>query len=388
MQIKELTDANLLIESFNRCKKGSIWKESVQKYEINLLKNTYKQIKSIKNNTYKQKPFNEFTLNERGKIRAIKAIHINDRVILHTLCDFILTPSLCKYLIYDNGASVKNKGIDFTRQRFETHLHKFYRENNNSNEGYILMIDFSKFFDNVQHDKLLLLFKKYLKNEELIHFLEYIIKEFKIDVSYLTDKEYSNCNDILYNSIQYSRLDKNLFTGEKYMYKSIGIGSQLSQISGLLYPTEIDNYCKIVQSLKYYGRYMDDIYIIHKDKKFLQELLKDINNICQEYGIFINHKKTQIIKLTKTLVFLKVRYNLTDSGKIIKKMSKDSIVRERKKLKKYKNLLDQGKMTYKDIEEAYGSWRGNLKTYLSYHTVQNMDKLYDDLFIRTMLEKE
>ena len=69
-------------------------------------------------------------------------------------------------------------------------------------------------------------------------------------------------------------------------------------------------------------------------------------------------------------------------------MSKDSIVRERRKLKRYKNLLDQGKMTYKDIEEAYGSWRGNLKNYLSYHTIQNMDKLYDNLFIKSMLEKE
>lgn len=385
--MEALKDANVLIKSFNKCKNGSIWKESVQKYEINLLKNTYNQIKSIKNQTYKHKPFNEFTLNERGKTRDIKAIHISDRVILRALCDEILTPRLNKYLIYDNGASVKGKGIDFTRKRFETHLHKFYRQYK-TNEGYILTIDFSKFFDNVQHNKLMNLFKYYLQDEELLNFLEDLIQCFQIDVSYLTNDDYQNCLNILFNSIQYSKIHKSLLTGEKFMNKSIGIGSQLSQISGLLYPIEIDNYCKIVKGLKYYGRYMDDIYIIHPDKQFLQQLLKEIDNICQKYGIFINYKKTQIIKLTKTLIFLKTRYNLTKTGKIIKRMSKDSIVRERKKLKKYKNLLDQGKMTYKDIEEAYGSWRGNLKNYLSYHTKQNMDKLYDDLFIKSMLEKE
>ena len=38
----------------------------------------------------------------------------------------------------------------------------------------------------------------------------------------------------------------------------------------------IDNYCKIVKCMKYYGRYMDDIYIIHEDKEYLKGLLNDI----------------------------------------------------------------------------------------------------------------
>ena len=29
----------LYLDAFNKCKKGSIWKESVQRYEMNLLKN-------------------------------------------------------------------------------------------------------------------------------------------------------------------------------------------------------------------------------------------------------------------------------------------------------------------------------------------------------------
>ena len=36
-----LCDANLYLDAFNKCKKGSIWKESVQRYEMNLLKNMY-----------------------------------------------------------------------------------------------------------------------------------------------------------------------------------------------------------------------------------------------------------------------------------------------------------------------------------------------------------
>ena len=50
--------------------------------------------------------------------------------------------------------------------------------------------------------------------------------------------------------------------GEKFLNKSVGIGSQISQSIGILFPTEIDNYVKIVRHQKLYGRYMDDSYII------------------------------------------------------------------------------------------------------------------------------
>lgn len=380
-----LCDANLYLDAFDKCKKGSIWKRSVQSYEMNLLKNIDNQITAIQNGTYEQLPFNEFTLNERGKTREIKAIHIEDRVVLRNLCDNILTSSITKYLTYDNGASVKGKGIHFTRSRFETHLHKYYRKHG-SNEGYILLMDFTKFFDNIQHDKLISEYEQRINDKDLIDFIRKIIDTFKIDVSYMDDEEYKYCLETVYNALEYAKIDKSLLTGEKFMRKSVGIGSQISQISGLLYPTRIDNYCKIVKGLKYYSRYMDDTYVIHEDKEYLKQLLHEINEICEEYGIFINHKKTQIVKLTKTFPFLKVRYNLTSTGKVIKRINKDSITRERRKLKKFRKLLNEGKMTYPEIAEAYRSWRGNLKYYSAYHVIQNMDKLYNELFIKPFIE--
>ena len=117
------------------------------------------------------------------------------------------------------------------------------------------------------------------------------------------------------------------------------------------------------------------------------------NKVIEEYpGWLIDHCRNNLLTLCHNLIMnIASAYSINPVNLYEceqKRMSKDSIVRERRKLKRYKNLLDQGKMTYKDIEEAYGSWRGNLKNYLSYHTIQNMDKLYDNLFIKSMLEKE
>lgn len=352
---------------------------------MNLLRNINQTQKEIANGTYEQKDFYEFPLNERGKTRHIKSMHISDRVVQRSVCDNLLIPELERYLIYDNGASMKGRGIHFARKRLTTHLHKYFRKNG-SNEGYILLIDFTKFFDNICHEPLVKEMRAKLGDGEAMKFVEKLIDTFKIDVSYMTDEEYAECLNTIYNALEYAEIDKAKLTGEKYMKKSVGIGSQISQISGVFYPTRIDTYCKVVKSLKYYGRYMDDIYIIHKDKEYLKELLTQIQGMCDELGLFINPKKTQIIKLSKGFTFLKIKYILTDTGKVVERISRDGITRMRRKLKKLRKKLDAGEVTFEDVRCAYASWRGDKKHYDSYTTLKNMDKLFNELFIEPFIE--
>lgn len=337
-----VADEENLLNSFQSAKKGCDWKYSVQLYDINSLSETYVIHNELLNRTYKPKGYYEFILSERGKIRHIKACHIRDRVVQKSLCENVLNPILVKYLIYDNGASLQNKGISFSRERLEVHLHKYYREY--GNQGYILQIDFSKFFDSISHNKLIKMIEKRLPDDSVNWLIEVLINSFGGD-------------------------------------RGLGIGSQISQICGLYYPTPIDNYCKIVKSLKYYGRYMDDVYIIHHNKKFLQELLKEISKIADELELRINFKKTHISKIDRTFVFLKIKYTLLEDGTLIRRLHRDSITRERRRLKRYA----KGDLPYKTIEQAYQSWRGNAIQYDSKRSVYNLDKLYNELFIQPFI---
>lgn len=54
-----------------------------------------------------------------------------------------------------------------------------------------------------------------------------------------------------------------------------------------------------------------------------------------ELGIQLNEKKTKIVKLSRGFTFLKTRFILTDTGKVVKKLCRESITRERAKLKKF-----------------------------------------------------
>ena len=363
----KLTDLNLLYDSYIASMKGSFWKKEPQKFSIDFLSEIIKLKNELENHTYKTLDGSEFTLNERGKIRHIHASRMRDRVVRHALCDGELNDALSPYLIYNNGASQKGKGISFTRKMFEKDLHNFWLKHH-TNDGYIGFIDFSKFYDNVRHDKVKELVLPKLSEEGRWIFNE-VLKTMEVDVSYMTDEEYSQCLETKFDSLwYYKNIPKSMRTGEKMMAKGLGIGDQVSQSIGIFFPTLIDNYVKIVRGCKWYGRYMDDMYIICKNKEELISIINGIIEITQKIGMYINHKKTKIIKLSNQYKFLQIKYSLNKKGKVIKKINPKSITRERRRIKAYKRLFDLGKLPYKDIENACRSWMGEYSKIMSKKT--------------------
>jgi hypothetical protein len=340
-----IADADNLYSSFLESMRGVAWKESVQRYEANAMRNIVETRRKLLAGESIQCGFKEFTLRERGKIRHIKSVHISERIVQKCLCNQVLVPILSNSLIYDNGASVKGKGVHFAIKRFIVHLSRFYRQNNNSGEGYALLIDFSKFFDHIDHETLFKLLEKVIKDKQVLELTKNFIRVF----------------------------------GEG---RALGLGSQVSQITAIYFPNRIDHLVKDVKGEKNYGRYMDDLYLIHKDKEHLKQLLKEIEAVCDELKIIINKRKTRIVKLSQGVEFLKGKYFLLPSGKVLRRPCKDSTVRMKRKLKKFKGLVDTGAMGYRDVRNAYQSWRGNFKRrFDAYHKVSNMDKLYNELFI-------
>lgn len=370
---REIFDGNVLYESFLRAKQGSDWKPQVQRFEMNYLFELAELQKELESDSYTFQPSTEFTLHERGKVRRITGEQIKDRVSKHALCDEILTPSVRKYLIYDNSASIKGKGIDFTRKRLLVHLRKYYHQHG-SNDGYILLIDFSKYYDNIQHEKLMEQFEKYIHDEKALSFLRAVIDRSKVDVSYMTDEEYAGCMDRVFNSLEYQNVDKSLLTGEKFMRKHLNIGDQVAQVAGIIYPIPIDNYVKIVKGVKFYGRYMDDSYAIHESKEFLEELLQGIIAVAKELGITVNIRKTRICKLSSLWRFLQVQYSLTDTGRVIQKINPKRLTNMRRKMKKLVHIL-----TEKEFDDWYGSWFRNHYRIMSRLQRENMDTLYNQL---------
>lgn len=378
-----LSDANNLYRAYKASVKGSKWKETTQKFMMNFLRYIFSIQEDLLNRTLENSPVEEFSLSERGRVRPITSIRIRDRIVRHVLCDEILLPEVRKHIIYDNGASIKGRGISHQRKRFEVHLKRYYKQY--GNEGWILLGDFSKFYDNIIHEIAKRELLKLFDDDEFIDWLLTLIFDgFKIDVSYMTDEEYDNCMFDLFNKLEYRSISKDRLNGEKWMEKSVNIGDQLSQVIGVYYPYRMDNYIKYVRSQKFYGRYNDDFYIMNQSKEELLDLLEHIRVITKELGIHINEKKTRIVKISSTYKFLQVKYTLTKDGKIIKRINPDRVTTMRRKLKKLAVKVANGEVLYENVENMFRSWMGSFYKILSWQQRQNLMRLYEDLFDKTV----
>ena len=331
-----------LYRSYKNCRKSVCWKASVQKYVTQAPLNVAKTYHQLQEGTYKTSGFYEFDLYERGKHRHIRSVTITERVVQRTLCDRALIPVLGRQFIYDNGASMKNKGYHFSRNRMIKHLRDHIRRY--GNEGYILLFDFSKFFDNVSHEVLKRQLRSSFTDERIIRLAEHFIDAF----------------------------------GEKGM----GLGSQISQVFALSSANELDHFVKEKLRIKGYGRYMDDGYLIHPSKEYLHYCLSEMKKVCERLGITLNEKKTQIVKISHGFSYLKARIFVTDTGRVIQKIYKRSVTRMRMKLKKLQKMYDRGDIPFDYIYQSWQSWSAYGAQYDAYNTIKTMASLYDDLFIQ------
>lgn len=330
-----------LYHSYKMCRRNVGWKASVQKYITNAPINVYQTWQRLQAGKYRTSGFFEFDLMERGKKRHIRSVTIGERIVQRCLCDYALVPVLGRTYIYDNGASMANKGYSFAVDRLCQHLRQHYRRY--GTEGYVLLFDFSKFFDRVSHRVVKAVLHKEFSDERIIKLTEHFIDAF---------------GDV-----------------------GLGLGSQISQVLALASANRLDHYIQEQCRIGSYGRYMDDGYLIHPSKEYLQKCLEGIRRICEELEITLNEKKTQIVKLSRGFTFLKVRFFLLPGGRIVRKIYHCSATRMRRKLKSYQRFVAAGKMTMDDVYQSWQSWKAYASNFNAWHTIQSMAALYNKLFI-------
>lgn len=375
-----ICDANRLYRAYKAAiNSDNDWKESAQRFAADHLTYIFALRDDLINQTYQNGPVNEFELHERGRIRPISSLAVPDRIVRHVLCDDILMPEIRKKIIYDNSASITGRGLHFARKRIETHLHKYYREH--GTDGYILLGDFSKFYDNIIHETAKKQLLDLVGNDEYIAWLlSVIFSGFTVDVSYMSDEEYERCMDEPFSKLKHRTVPVELLTGEKYMQKSVNIGDQLSQLVGIYYPNDIDTYVKYVLGRKYYGRYQDDFYVIGESKRELAEVLTGIIRSANGLGIHINGKKTKIVPLGQRFKYLQFRYYLKTDGKIVKQINPERVTVMRRKLKKLAVKVKNGDIPYGNVEGMFRSWMGEFHKVLSVKQRTGLLELYSGLF--------
>lgn len=185
-----------LYNSYNKCKKGVLWKTSVIHYDLNGIEETLKLEKQLKEGTYKPRPPKKFTLTSPKKREAV-SISFRDRVYQKSLNN-IIYPILTKSLIYDNCACQKGKGTDFARERLHTFMRRYFI-NHGSNEGYVMQGDILGYYPNMSHQLINRQFKAKLPKEISDRTEVVLVDQYEGDVGFNPRKRNdTNCRNYSY----------------------------------------------------------------------------------------------------------------------------------------------------------------------------------------------
>lgn len=328
-----------LYYAHRKARMGKRWKGAAAKFEVNLLEALNVLNYQLQTKKYKPSPYNTFEVFE-PKRRVVMSNSFKDKVVQHSLCDNVLEPILTRSFISDNYASQVGKGTHFGLDRLQEFLRRFYRQN--GVDGWILKGDISKYFYSIRHDVLKTLIRKKISDPDVLWLVDLIIDSTEGNVG-------------------------------------IPIGNQTSQLFALLYLDGLDHFVKEKLGIKYYGRYMDDFFLIHSDKEYLQYCRKEIEAFVEARGLSLN-AKTNIYPVKNGVDFLGFHTYLTESGAVIRKVRRRSKNNMKRKLKKFADLKAAGKIDDKTIEQSYQSWRGHASKGNCYHLIRRTDHYYNELF--------
>ena len=329
-----------IYESMLKCKKGVIWKGSVASFHLNGIEQSLKLSRDLQNGTYQGRPPKKFMITS-PKPREAVSIAFRDRVYQRSLNDNIIYPLMSKQFIFDNLACQKDKGTDLARNRLESFLHSFYRKN--GTRGYVLKCDIHGYYPNMRHDVAEGRFREKLPPVIYQRTQTILREQYKGDVGY-------------------------------------NPGSQLIQIAGISVLSPLDHFIKEKLRIKFYLRYMDDFILIHDSKDYLAYCEQEISRYMSEIGFELHPRKTKIFPISEKITFLGFEFRLTNSGKVVKTVTSETVRRKRRKLRHMVAKVKRGEMSREKVDNSFRCDIEHLSKGDSFKLIERMKKYYKNLW--------
>lgn len=143
--------------------------------------------------------------------------------------------------------------------------------------------------------------------------------------------------------------------------KGLPIGNMSSQFLSIFFLNELDHEIVHKYHMKYYVRYMDDMLIFCEDRERLKKIKKVIQDTLEKkYLLRVNEKKSSIVELGKGVNFCGYRFRVIDK-KTVMNVSKDTIVRVKKRIKEVSFLYRRGLMSDRKVFCSINTYMNGFK---------------------------
>lgn len=266
-------------------------------FELDLERNIERLYEEILYGIYRISPSICFIVKDPVQ-REIFAAHFRDRVVHHYVINQLM-PIFENQFIHDSYSCRTGKGTMFGIKR----LQKFIRSctDNYHKKAYVLKCDISGFFMNINKQLL------YRKIVELVNrkyngwdksLLLYLIE--LIVLNDPTEKAVIKGNRSDWDGLP---PNKSLYTTPKEC--GLPIGNLTSQVFANYYLNDFDHYMKETLKLRYYGRYVDDFFVVHPDGRFLRSVVANAGRYLHEtVGLTLHKGKIYLQPVSKGVGFV------------------------------------------------------------------------------------
>jgi len=305
---------NLRLAYKKAVKGGNRYTAGHLKFKENLEANLFLLQEQLKSETYEHGRYHTFKVYE-PKERLIASLPFRDRVIQHAINN-IVEPIFENMFYKTSYACRTNKGTHKGVKDVQSKIRKLAK----NGTVYYLKMDFSKYFHSIDLKILFVEIEKKISDKKVLVLL----------------KKFASDNKV-----------------------GIPIGNLLSQLFANIYGHIFDRFIKTKIKARYYFRYMDDTVILCNDNLHLrrtQKLLKIFSRLYMK----LKFSHWHISSIVKPLNFL--GYRITSNYKLIRK---DSVVRAKRKIKRYKKQNDVTK-----LKLFLASWSGHLRSADSWNLVK------------------
>lgn len=323
-----------LYKAYRKTRCGKRDNPTAMRYRMEAIERTVALSERLQRRDYFFGPYYPFKVYE-PKERLVLAIDFEGKVVQHSLCDNVLEPAFSRRFIRDNYAGQIGKGTHDGLDRLAAAMRHYFFSRKAADEA----------------------------ARKAAGLPPRPMNEWDYADGWVLKGDFSK----FFYTLLHSTPDP-----------GIPIGNQSSQLLALLYLDAFDHWLRDDRGLVY-GRYMDDFYIIHSDKLLLRQILKEIEAYIKPLGLRLNGK-TQILPLKNGIDFLGFHTYLTQTGKVVRKVRAKSIDNMKRKIRKFRGLVDSGKMTLDSVVQSYASWTGHISHGNTYHLRQNMDAYFFSYF--------
>ena len=332
--------------AFRKAKKGKSSKQYVIEFEKNLEDNLLLLRSELLLHSYKPQPLKTFILRD-PKTRKISKSDFKDRIVHHALCN-IIESIFDKNFIYDSYANRKGKGVHKALKRFDYFKRKVSCNGKTRINcvgdsdviGYILKADIKHYFEEVDHQILLNILKKKIRDDRVIWLIKQIINNHKTKVE----------------------------------SKGMPLGNLTSQFFANVYLNELDQFVKHELKTKYYIRYVDDFVILHNKYEVLKNYKEIIDNYLRKnLKLELHPNKSKIISLKNGMNLL--GYRVFYHYKLLRK---SNIRKFKRKFNEKLKLYEQGLLSYEDLIESLQGWFGYVMWANTYKLKTNIIKIIDN----------